>query len=109
MAVRLLNWFPDDQSVYTVRLDGLSWRLTFRFQARLGYYTMDVDLPDGRRLVSGRALTPSSYHALGPVGGPPGVFFVASELDLDREFYTQGDVSDRRVRLFYNEALPELG
>lgn len=105
MALVRLELFPDTEHTYRTRLDGLVWTFHFLYVPRLAHFVLSIDDPNGQRVISGRALTPNCYHALGPVGGPPGLLFLAAQVET--EAYTPGDVRAERVRLFYVEALPE--
>jgi hypothetical protein len=107
MATVQLTLFPTVEYEYTTQLDGLTWEMRFLYQPRLGHFTFDITAPNGVVVVTGRALTPNSYHNLAAIGGPPGLFLV--DAPSSSSIYTLSDVESKRVRLLYVEGLPPVG
>lgn len=81
-----------------VTLGGSSFVLAFRWHARLRGWYMDVKLPDGTAVATGRRLSPGWGPVLGltATGRPAGTLWVQG----DRDPYERADLGDR-LNVFY--------
>ena len=79
------------ETVQTVELDGVRYRIRLTWNGRTRSWYMDLEDIDGKGIAVGRRLSPGSFPVPKNVpGAPPGTFYVTSQLDP----YDQADLGE---------------
>lgn len=111
MAGRILATFPTlDQSIQTVTIEDVQYRLRLTWRARCAGWYLDLVLLDGTPIALGRRLCAGIPVVIGPIveNAPPGMIVVRGTDDYARDdlgtalvlaYYATGEIAAARPLL----------